>query len=111
MKIHITEEVRTLLPKDKHQFILTANDGSNPFSNSEGCCMIGDHFLFVGSDEIPINYTEKFQDGEDMIYLSPYDLNFISGNVELSKNPSTGMINLKNENGYLDDNLEIKLLY
>ena len=33
MKIQISKEVRALLPQDKHQFILTANDGSNPFSN------------------------------------------------------------------------------
>ncbi len=111
MNIHITEEVRKLLPQDKHQFLLTANDGSNQFSNSEGCCMIGDHFLFIGIDEIPENYTEAYQDEEDTIYLTTYDLNFLSGQVELSKNPSTGMVNLKNENGYLDDNLEIKLLY
>lgn len=111
MKIHISKNVRTLLPKEKHQFILTANDGSNPFSSSEGCCTIGDRFLLVGTETLPSDYKNLFKDGEDRIYTSDYDLNFLSGTIELVLNEATGRVILQNEEGYLDDNLTIELLY
>lgn len=110
MIIHLTKEAQEMLPKGRKTFILTTNDGSNIFSSSEGCCMIGDRFLLVATNDIPSTYTEKFTHGNLTIYSSPYDLNFLSGNLKIVKNHSTGFLNLQNESGRLDDNLEIKII-
>lgn len=53
MIIHLTKEAQEMLPKGRKTFILTTNDGSNIFSSSEGCCMIGDRFLLVATNDIP----------------------------------------------------------
>ena len=48
MSLTISEEVKQRLAPfltETNTFLLVANDGSNPYSSAEGCCMIGDRFI------------------------------------------------------------------
>ena len=61
MSLTISEEVKQRLAPfltETNTFLLVANDGSNPYSSAEGCCMIGDRFIIVPVDQAEAPYTE-----------------------------------------------------
>jgi hypothetical protein len=54
VSLTISEEVKQRLAPfltETNTFLLVANDGSNPYSSAEGCCMIGDRFIIVPVDQ------------------------------------------------------------
>ena len=54
MSLTISEEAKQRLAPfltEANTFLLVANDGSNPYSSAEGCCMIGDRFIIVPVDQ------------------------------------------------------------
>ncbi len=61
MSLTISEEAKQRLAPfltEANTFLLVANDGSNPYSSAEGCCMIGDRFIIVPVDQAEAPYTE-----------------------------------------------------
>ena len=61
MSLTISEEVKQRLAPfltETNTFLLVANDGSNPYSSAEGCCMIGDRFIIVPVDQAEAPYTK-----------------------------------------------------
>jgi uncharacterized protein YqkB len=105
MDLTITSEAATHLPQDVTQFILTANDGSNQFSSAAGCCMIGERFLITPIEEIIAPFTLEIPSNLFTFYTSEYDTMFLSGHLELFVHPTSGTLVLKNESGYLDNNV------
>lgn len=111
MELTITTEAAQRLPQGTTQFILTANDGSNQFSSAEGCCMIGERFLIAPIEEIIVPFTLEIPSNLFTFYTSEYDTMFLTGHLELMVHPTSGTLVLKNESGYLDNNvLVLKLL-
>ena len=100
MSLTISEEVKQRLAPfltETNTFLLVANDGSNPYSSAEGCCMIGDRFIIVPVDQAEAPYTETIA----------YDQMFLTGHLQLVIHPNAGTITLKNESGILDSNVDI----
>ncbi|MTD39027.1 iron-sulfur cluster biosynthesis family protein [Erwinia sp. CPCC 100877] len=91
-------------------FLLILNDGFNPFSSAEGCCLIGDRFLIVPTNEPIEPFTKLIQNETYRVYTSDYDALFLTGKLVLAVNPSAGTLILKNEGGILDHNVSIKEL-
>lgn len=107
MELTITTEAAQRLPQGTTQFILTANDGSNQFSSAEGCCMIGERFLIAPIEEIIVPFTLEIPSNLFTFYTSEYDTMFLTGHLELMVHPTSGTLVLKNESGYLDNNVLI----
>ncbi|WP_071130945.1 iron-sulfur cluster biosynthesis family protein [Enterococcus timonensis] len=107
MFITVSPKAREKFPQNYQNFLLLANDGSNPYSSAEGCCMIGDRFLLVAISQVPEQYTIEITDKDLHFYFSAYEENFLSGHLVIDVSAS-GFLVLKNEGGLLDNNLEIK---
>lgn len=63
MSLTISEEVKQRLAPfltETNTFLLVANDGSNPYSSAEGCCMIGDRFIIVPVDQLSYLTEQDF---------------------------------------------------
>lgn len=111
MSLTISEEVKQRLAPfltETNTFLLVANDGSNPYSSAEGCCMIGDRFIIVPVDQAEAPYTETIANDSFHVYTSTYDQMFLTGHLQLVIHPNAGTITLKNESGILDSNVGSK---
>ncbi len=111
MKLNFTSEAITLLQQKYDQvtsYILAVNDGTNAFSSSEGCCMIGDRFLLQPITEIIEPYTVKLSTEPFTVYTAAYDQMFLSGDLTLSISPSTHNLQLNDSRGIVDYNVEVK---
>lgn len=108
MNLTITEKAAEKLPQKYTSFILTLNDGSNQFSNAEGCCMIGERFLIVPITETIDPFTLPVPAEHFHFYTSSYDTMFLKGQLVLDVNSASQTLMLKNEAGYLDTNVTIK---
>ena len=110
MSLTISEEAKQRLAPfltEANTFLLVANDGSNPYSSAEGCCMIGDRFIIVPVDQAEAPYTETIANDSFHVYTSTYDQMFLTGHLQLVIHPNAGTITLKNESGILDSNVDI----
>lgn len=107
MKITISQEVLKMLPDDL-SLILALNDGSNQFSNAQGCCMIGDRFLVIPVAEPVAPFNVPIPSDSLPVFISNYEKIFLSGHLVLTKNSYTGNLVLKNEGGVLDTNVELR---
>lgn len=113
MKLNITAEATTLLQQNYDKvpsYILAVNDGTNAFSSSEGCCMIGDRFLLQPITEIIEPYTVKLSTEPFTVYTAAYDQMFLSGDLTLSISPATRNLQLNDSRGIVDYNVEVKQL-
>lgn len=110
MEITVTKEAQAFLPKGVKTFLLAVNDGSNPYSSAQGCCLIGERFVLVAVSEIPTDYRYVLEDAGYSFYYSPYETYFLKGHLILDVHQSTHALILKNESGILDDNVEVKVL-
>src|SRR5699024_10221135 len=110
MQLLLQKEVLQRLPQGYTQFILTLNDGSNPFSNAMGCCLIGERFLIVATKQQIEPFTIPVDSSDLTFYTSEYDLMFLTGKLVLFVDPNSQNVMLKNESGLLDLNVEIKSL-
>lgn len=110
MKLNVSDEVVKRLSKEGQKFLLTLNDGSNPFSNAEGCCMIGDRFLIIATEEVPESYLIEIPSNQLMFYTSKYDCIFLRGELYLEMRESSQTLILRDNSGLLDDHVELKVL-
>ena len=81
MSLTISEEVKQRLAPfltETNTFLLVANDGSNPYSSAEGCCMIGDRFIIVPVDQAEAPYTKTIANDSFHVYTSTYDQMFFN---------------------------------
>lgn len=111
MKLHIEEAVKDLITTRYPQantLLLALNDGSNAFSSAEGCCLIGDRFMVVVTQQVPANFTIPLANPDFTVYSSPYEAHFVKGELTLSLHPSTHSLMLKGGEGILDLNVELK---
>lgn len=103
MSLTISEEVKQRLAPfltETNTFLLVANDGSNPYSSAEGCCMIGDRFIIVPVDQAEAPYTETIANDSFHVYTSTYDQMFLTGHLQLVIHPNAGTITLKMKVAY-----------
>lgn len=107
MNLTLSKEVSDLLSKKGETFLFTLNDGSNSFSNAEGCCMIGDRFLIVPVKEKPENYDIKIPSNQLHFYTSKYDTMFLKGELFLDLDKASHTMVLKDKSGILDHNVQI----
>lgn len=111
MELTITEQAQQRLISKLHNdtsFLLILNDGSNPYSSAEGCCLIGDRFLIVPTNEPIDPFTKRIANKDYQVYTSDYDAIFLTGKLVLTLHPNSGTLVLKNESGILDNNVAIK---
>lgn len=110
MRLKVSAEVVERLANEGQKFLLTLNDGSNPFSNAEGCCMIGDRFLIVATEGIPESYSIEIPSNQLKFYTSKYDCIFLKGELYLDMRESSQTLTLRDNSGRLDDHVQIKVL-
>lgn len=108
MELEITPEAAARFPKNYQLYIITSNDGSNQFSSAAGCCMIGERFLITPITEPLPRYSEVVSSNRFTFFTSTYDQMFLTGHLVLTVHPSSGTLILKNEGGYLDNNLMLE---
>lgn len=110
MEITVTKAAQSFLPKGFTKFLLAVNDGSNPYSSAQGCCLIGERFILVAVSEIPKEYSHFVESDGYTFYYSNYETYFLKGHLVLDVHESTHALILKNESGVLDDNVDVKVL-
>lgn len=88
--------------------VLAVNDGSNPFSSAQGCCMIGDRFLLQPVQVSPAPFTTRLENADFAFYLSDYEKIFLESDLALQFKENYGTLQLKSSAGILDLDVELK---